>query len=639
MITSPNVIADFDPAPIQNNKLGIYYDPTHVVSRDENGDPISFYQDDCWDFGAISTSRETSLSFYRPVIEGSPDTLQEMLHEQNKALLCKYIESGALKAFSTFYRLNLVCIKWCDYSNTLGIPLFEVLCDETLVEGFLQTLSMVDVAQSGSLITTLWKGRKRFNVNPKLTLLRSVVQQVMAGIPEHQQTPLIPSKIYSSILGDLIDELDVIEHHIPTLLAVLGTSKQLDLMLDKETDRNRRSAARNKGFMPFKTALAEMGFVASAKSGSVVNFVLGRIAQYQVTLMYVVIAFTGMRIGECQKLPVKGVLTSVNHLGREHWLVNGFTHKLHHGIKQPTTWITSIEGKRALELGRLLSDGIFEYAGKPTGDRYLFSSTNSPSKLRGTSGMLEAQSAVHSIVCPIITQEDLDELEVIRLDRDWALDGIEVGKPWPLAFHQLRRSLAVYAHRSGMVSLPSLKSQLQHITEEMTLYYSTGFQDAANVVFEEDHFSHEWNSSTAEASYFGAALGVLFGDDEILGNGAIWLKSEKVKQSPVSVHSREHALDLYKKGQLAFKETALGGCTSTEACKASPLEPIQYECLETNCPNLVVYGKRLDLVIRTQETFLANLAKSNPGSVEHRLESENLNTLHNARSRLKKVAP
>ena len=514
-----------------------------------------------------------------------------------------------------------------------------MLCDETLVEDFLHTLSKVDVAQSGSLITTLWKGRKKFGVNPKLTVLRSVVQAVMAEIPEHQQTPLIPSKVYSAILGNLIDELDTIERYLPSLLAILKTSKELDLMLDKETDRNRRSAARAKGFMPFKAVLAEMGFVASKKSGSVVNFALGKIAQYQVALMYVVIAFTGMRVGECQKLPVEGVLTSVDHLGRKHWLVNGFTHKLHHGITQPTSWITSIEGKRALELGRLLSDGIFEYTGRPAGDRLLFSSTNSPSKLRGANGVLEAQSAVHSIICPIITQEDLDELEVIRLDRDWALDGIEVGKPWPLAFHQLRRSLAVYAHRSGMVSLPSLKSQLQHITEEMTLYYSKGFQDAANVVFEEEHFSHEWNSSTAEASYFGAALGVLFSDDELLGNGAIWLKSEKVRQSPVSVHSREHALDLYKKGQLAFKETALGGCTSTEACKSSPLEPIQYECLKTNCPNLVVYGKRLDLVIRTQEAVLANLAKSNPGSVEHRLESENLSTLRNARSRLKKVAP
>ncbi len=50
-------------------------------------------------------------------------------------------------------------------------------------------------------------------------------------------------------------------------------------------------------------------------------------------------------------------------------------------------------------------------------------------------------------------------------------EGIEVGKPWPLTFHQYRRSLSVYAHRSGMVSLPALNGQLQHITDEMRAYF------------------------------------------------------------------------------------------------------------------------------------------------------------------------
>ncbi|MBU7435784.1 hypothetical protein [Paraburkholderia fungorum] len=638
MVTVDNLNA-LHPEKHENDSLEFppqltYFPAAHVITRDSQGGAVSHYSDDFWDFSATSDGREFRLLFFDCVEGSDAPELDWTLREQGKALLCQYLEGGAIRAFSTVYRVNLVCIKWCNFARACGEDLFDVLCEPDRVKEHLLHLSSVDISLSSSLITSLWKGRKRFGVNPKLGVLRAVVQEVSAGLPETRQTPLIPSKIYTVILGNLIAEMDVIEKNLGVVLAVYSACRELEERLDGIYDRNRRTAVRGAALEKYRASLQELGY---AEDGSIENFIRGLMNRYHTALMFVVVAFTGMRVGECLKLPAIDVLSSVSHLESVHWLVNGVTHKLHHGIKRNTTWVTVGEGRRAVELALRISDAVYDCKGRPGGNRLLFCSTENPCKLKAASQVVIGRRWVASVVCPTVTQEDLNELEVIRLDRDWELDGIAVGNAWPLEFHQLRRSLAVYAHRSGMVSLPSLKAQLQHITEEMTLYYSSGFQDAANVVFEEEHFSHEWNASAAESSYFGMALGVLLNNEELLGAGASWLMSDRVQSSPVSAHSRAHAVALFKKGQMAFSETPLGGCTSSEPCKVSPLQPIQYECLENNCPSLVVYGKRLDLVIRTQENVVSVLASSSPGTVEHRLEADNLRTLLNARTRLKRV--
>jgi hypothetical protein len=48
----------------------------------------------------------------------------------------------------------------------------------------------------------------------------------------------------------------------------------------------------------------------------------------------------------------------------------------------------------------------------------------------------------------------------------------------------------------------------------------------------------------------------------------------------------------------------------------------------------VVFGKRLSLLIKTQETVVATLEKDECGSVEHRLEMDHLRVLLKARQRL-----
>ncbi|RZF26550.1 hypothetical protein EVC45_27100 [Paraburkholderia sp. UYCP14C] len=134
----------------------------------------------------------------------------------------------------------------------------------------------------------------------------------------------------------------------------------------------------------------------------------------------------------------------------------------------------------------------------------------------------------------------------------------------------------------------------------------------------------------AESSYFAYAFGVLFSDEDLLGRGA------QRMASTVELRSRRDTLRLFEENKLAYRETPLGGCVSTEACKTDPLEPIPYHCLETNCVSQVIFGKRLEHVIKFQEVAVATLERDEAGSVEHRLEARHLEVLLKANERLRK---
>lgn len=340
-----------------------------------------------------------------------------------------------------------------------------------------------------------------------------------------------------------------------------------------------------------------------------------------------------MRVGEVSNLPLDDVLVEFDHMGAKHYELHGSTHKLNKGVKRSTTWITSSQGARAVRLAQRIARGVqkqYKAPAKKGQHTLLYPSPKDPFKALSKSTISLGLKIVRSYICPVIKPSDLEELDRLELARGWARDDIVVGERWPLAFHQLRRSLAVYAHRSGMVSLPALKAQLQHITQEMASYYSDGFSRAVNLVFDKTHFSHEWKAAKAESSYFTYAFGVLFSDEDLLGQGA------QRMANTIESRNRQDTLRLFEENKLAYRETPLGGCVSTEDCKTDPLEPIPYDCLESNCVNLVVFGKRLEHVIKHQEVAVATLASDEAGSVEHRLEASHLKVLLKARERLQK---
>ena len=624
-----------------------YFDPTTVVTRGATDEIVSRYGDASWDYRAQSMDGSTAqtLHFWRGPQVGTLDTppaLPQRIYEQHKALFWLFIEHGDTKAFGTLNRYNFTAQALCTAAYEKGIELFTLLTDVEQVGEICEDMSAGDLTATNALVQTLWRHRRRLlpsDAQMQRDRLIEKIRAAQARLPDKKQTPLIPSRIYCSILAGLLKGLDSIERDLDVLLSALRDCRTATIEIGEkrpQASRQQIATQRLKTLAETKEGMSHLGW-AAARGKTLHSFIQGNITPYQPHLMQTVVALSGMRVGEAKILPLNGVLETFHHRGQVHYLVKGYTHKLDGGEKRATEWITIDQGHRAINLAIRIAEAVLSlHRAKPQKgqEALLFPATSHPFRMMGPAAFLAGQKYLIKTICPVIAAEDLDELNQLELERGWDRDGIEIGKRWPLAMHQLRRSLSVYAHRSGMVSLPALKAQLQHITDEMRTYYADGWSRAVNLVFEKNHFSHEWNAAKIESTYFGmtGALKLAFDDgDDLLGLGA-----QRMEQIVLG-RSRQQTLELIKNGTIAYRETVLGGCVSTEECKAMPLAPINFECVESNCVNLVVRSKRLDLVIRSQESVVAQLDRGEKGSVAQRLEAEHLKRMLLARDRLKQA--
>lgn len=627
-------------------QFDLYFDAQLVVSLDMGGEPLSRYGDRRWDLRSMSTDGGQTpyyLSFLETPALSVPRQLgtldlTALIREQQKALLWLHLDAGRQLALKTTLQANRTLNQLARGAYSRGISLFELFCEPLVLGEESAELNSGYAKSARALLRTLWRHRSvlRIELEVRLKHLIDVIKDSAPEDVECGQTPIIPSRIYCAILAALLGSMGEIERGLDTLLDAYRSERASTFGAPKDLTESQLNKYRQKQLREVREAMRARGW----REGSLHAFVAGEIVRIQLRLMSLVIAFTGMRVAEVLILPLKGVIEEVEHRGSVHHVVNGYSHKLNGGRKKPASWVTISEVHRAILLAQRIASAILEVqnGGDPANDEaaLLFCSTANPYRKQSVTNIY---SRVHADLIPdisaVITQADIDELNAMELERGWLREGIEVGKPWPLTFHQYRRSLSVYAHRSGMVSLPALKGQLQHITDEMRAYYSDGFCRAVNLVFDKEHFSHEWNVAKSESSFLAYSLAFLFSDEDFIGE--IGGRGAARMQGIISNHPKGETLKLFRDGKLAYRETVLGGCIAIEDCNHTPLEPIPWDCLAKDCSNAVVFGKRLGLLIKTQETVVATLASTEAGSVEHRLEGEHLRVLLKAHKHLKEV--
>ena len=619
-----------------------YFDSQTVVTRDSQDQPLSRYRDRVWDLSSMNMDgMHTSCNLYffeAQALSVSPEAsrpeLAALIREQQKALLWLHIDTGRQRASRTTVTSNNTLTRLAQGAYQRGVTLFDLFCEPEMLGEESAELNSNYAQSARALLRTLWRHRDflKIRVEVHQKRLSETIRRSAPSKETKNQTPIIPSRIYCAILGSLLDSLDVLERDLDTLLDAYRQERAATLYAPENLSPGKLSMHRN-------IQLEEVHKVMRTKGcghASLRGFIAGELSFVQLKLMNLVIAFTGMRIGEARILPLKGVLEEVDYGGALHYVLNGYTHKLNGGRKKPASWVTSREGYRAILLAKRISSTVLDvlknYIPGTDDDAFLFCTLDNPYKKAGAPPIYKRlNDQLIPSICPIVTQADIDELNAMELERNWLREGIKVGNPWPLTFHQYRRSLSVYAHRSGMVSLPALKGQLQHITDEMRAYYSDGFCRAVNLVFDKDHFSHEWTAAKAESSFLAYSMALLFSDEDLIGQVSGRGAARMAKT--VSSRSRQETLKLFRDGKLAYRETVLGGCTAVEGCDHTPLEPIPWDCVEKDCPNAVVFGKRLGMLIKTQETVVATLAKEDQGSVEHRLEVDHLRVLLKARQK------
>jgi len=207
-------------------------------------------------------------------------------------------------------------------------------------------------------------------------------------------------------------------------------------------------------------------------------------------------------------------------------------------------------------------------------------------------------------------------------------DEFAIGAQWPLKTHQFRRSLALYASRSGLVSLPSLRRQLQHITQEMSEYYARGSAWAINIIGDyKEHFGTEFQNTQSESQALAYISHVLLSDEALFGAHGTFI-SRNPSNAEFNIQKREDTIKRFKKGEMAFKETPLGGCAKTGACDQKAMRSI-IACID--CKDAVIKPSKLDNLINVQESFTNNFEKN---SYAFKLEMADLEALQALKTKI-----
>ena len=154
-----------------------------------------------------------------------------------------------------------------------------------------------------------------------------------------------------------------------------------------------------------------------------------------------------------------------------------------------------------------------------------------------------------------ITQQDLDVARL--LTPTLGAEEFAVGKIWPLADHQLRRTGAVNMQASGLVSDSSLQYLLKHASRAMSLYYG-------------QNYSRVRLNDEARALYVRTVYEVLSRElAQLVTNRFVSPHGEKRKEEIVRLitpNDSKKLLALAKRGEVAYRGIVLGGCANPEPC-------------------------------------------------------------------------
>ncbi|MBM5570552.1 MULTISPECIES: hypothetical protein [Deefgea] len=547
-----------------------------------------------------------------------------------------------------------------NYSGVVGVIakfIFDRKCDyflffsnQELIKEFFSGASGWQKETAGSIFAALSKldfsetGFKIVDCE-KMFKLKGVDRVYREKLKQH---PPLPTRIYSIILTRLSEK--IIEwQEIKTEVMHLVSHSYLDKLWGrtKESKLYRKNKPVAGVIYPkFEDVCSENLANYLIKNGYLysVRGLTSLIGDVQLAVKLTVQAYTGMRDDEASTLPLY-CDHSKKFADDEVFWIDGFSTKMNNGQPAAASWITNSTAvdavKIAQEIAVFISDLIdFDYKDE-TKNTPLFVSVGylwglRPESQRLQPGVLNlaTMKKFRKWIQPKIEIDDIKELQQIDLHRAWSAESnFKVGSAWHFSSHQLRRSLAVYAHRSGIVSLPSLRRQLQHLTNAMTKYYARGALFALDFIspWNTDHFVFEWQNASSSSSAIGYIKNVLETDDSISGGHGSWVELRIKSDAQLLTQSRETIVKMFQRGDISYKETPIGGCTSTVGCHQPAINWLSLDCLKSNCKNMVCTSSKLSRLIKCQESFVNQLEVD---SIEHKIEISALNVMYEAYKKL-----
>ena len=214
---------------------------------------------------------------------------------------------------------------------------------------------------------------------------------------------------------------------------------------------------------------------------------------------------------------------------------------------------------------------------------------------------------------------DNKELEITETDLEMAnrmtfgLDPgrYDVGKVWPLAWHQLRRTGAVNMLASGLVTEASLQYQLKHASRAMSQYYGKHYYRLKEPLSDDARAYYLREMYQSMVREFKA----LQSDQYMSPHG------EKRKQkilAEISEKDHEQLLNAARAGSISYRQTFLGGCANSGLpCPMGGISNIS-SCMgfsnNTSCASVLLDKAKLPMIKKLKKVIVIQISDVAPDS-------------------------
>lgn len=568
------------PAPSSSSKFVMPYDNT-VVSIDKDGNPVSYFGDDVWDFNAFFNLTRESKSNYQ--INFHPEKHQpELLVELKQRIyfLIWGAKGDLLHMEGDTFRKFSQCRKLADRVNSAlrvfkstSIGSFSLLANELVFSQILhgqKQLSLGTVFHRLKALSVITQVNKHFPENRRFSL----------GLPEGNSLNQIAKRYSSSGTG-----------HYPTVIPVIYEQLMGRLVKDVESAHSKLKDLRDVKAYATKYNITERKAVDEFKLMEGACFLA-------------LSAFTGMRISELTQIDSTSY-KEVELDGVTLCTLRSWTRKLEK-LPREDAWACAPICKQALEILTVLNDDYrsvkgdihssprFSFAGLGgLGDnisRQLSDTALNKSNLgvlfRAYSKHLDItyhpdeMDEVYGLLNPVVPVKS----NPIKMRDDGSFY-------WNFSTHSLRRTFAHFVVGNGLVTLAALKHQFKHVSLAMTAIYAShaevltllGIENPANV---------KKSVEDAEMESHKAYLRDMIDHPEEQSGGFM-----KAFEGDPKVLSEEQFERLAKETRGANKSTGFGRCFAGFKCSMQHLfEPSS--CVGRDCENLNI---NQDEALRWQE--------------------------------------
>lgn len=631
----------------------LYPDNNLIISRDLDGNVLSRYGDQVIDLTPYKTTRGTkSLLHFSRIIEDSYQQEMRWLW-----YICfKYgrgRNNNNLNVSVLYSRFIGFIMPLYEFAKLHKTPAIEVLETEKLLTKLIYTNKSALFNRQIVPVLKLYhslSSQVGFTIAINKKQLKLVSERNRESVSCRKQTAIIPPRLYGLWLNEAWRVVNDFEKNSSKIINIINQIVET-ILLDKGTKPLKLEPK------VWKQLIAENELIEFSKS---VNFYSykQKFSLYLSSVMQVckglIHFYSGMRDSEVLSLNYHCLsIDEVNH--RKYARLIGNTTK-YIGNKKQERWVTTNEIERVVSVlqsiakptSTLINVSLQQKVNK--GDHpcplfltpnYLYSEffrKKYPNGIARSWGSDEASALSSNSLLDsnlfIIEDEDVKYLEKLDPERNWRQSEYTIGRVWHFTTHQFRRSLAVYASQSGLVSIGSLQSQLKHLCQEVTFYYGNNAERAKNVfdISRKSHILYEFLREKPIADYTAWVWQILFSDEKLDGiNGRVierTIKADTPERKVLIHQDRKKTIQQFKDGQRAYCETPLGGCETTKPCNKKLMHSIT-ACID--CEKADLKPSKVQKTIDSFTVFVESLPKD---SIEYRTDQNELNQLIALKTRM-----